>query len=164
DPNSPNGSRTYQDALQTDAAINPGNSGGPLVDLAGNVIGINTAGNAQAENVGFSIAIDAVKPIIDQAIEHPKAAVAYIGVSTEAVDAGIAAQFGLAVDQGALVVALFPGGRASRTTIQVGDVIVEFAGTPITSSDDLGTAIATKKPNDRVNLVVVKADGSRQTV
>src|SRR5439155_15985804 len=83
DPNAPNGSRTYQDALQTDAAINPGNSGGPLVDLAGNVIGINTAGNAQAENIGFSIAIDAVKPIIEQALLHPKQAAAYIGVSTE---------------------------------------------------------------------------------
>src|SRR5712691_1632227 len=101
DPNANGGAgvtRSYQDALQTDAAINPGNSGGPLVDYAGNVIGINTAGNTQAENIGFSIAIDAAKPIINQAIAHPSAPSAYLGVTTETVDAGVASQFGLGVD------------------------------------------------------------------
>ena len=68
DPNSPGGSRTYEDVLQTDAAINPGNSGGPLIDLSGHVVGIDSAGSSSAENIGFEIAIDAAKPLIDQAL------------------------------------------------------------------------------------------------
>jgi serine protease Do len=68
DPNAPSGGRTYADVLQTDAAINPGNSGGPLIDLSGHVVGIDSAGSSQAENIGFAIAIDAAKPLIQQAL------------------------------------------------------------------------------------------------
>jgi S1-C subfamily serine protease len=68
DPNDPSGSRTYADVLQTDAAINPGNSGGPLIDLSGHVVGIDSAGSSSAENIGFAIAIDAAKPLIQQAL------------------------------------------------------------------------------------------------
>jgi S1-C subfamily serine protease len=68
DPNAPSGSRTYNDVLQTDAAINPGNSGGPLIDLSGHVVGIDSAGSSSAENIGFAIAIDAAKPLIQQAL------------------------------------------------------------------------------------------------
>ena len=68
DPDALSGARTYTDVLQTDAAINPGNSGGPLVDLAGNVVGIDSAGSSSAENIGFAIAIDAAKPLIEQAL------------------------------------------------------------------------------------------------
>ena len=80
DQNATNGSRTYEDALQTDAAINPGNSGGPLIDLNGNVVGINTAGSSSAQNIGFAIAINSVKSIATQSINHPSEAVAYLGV------------------------------------------------------------------------------------
>jgi serine protease Do len=69
DPNAgPSGSRTYKDVLQTDAAINPGNSGGPLINLAGQVVGIDSAGTQQAQNIGFAISIDAAKPIITQSV------------------------------------------------------------------------------------------------
>jgi serine protease Do len=162
DPNGP--TRTYQDALQTDAAINPGNSGGPLVDLAGNVIGINTAGAGQAQNIGFAIAINAAKPIIQEAIDQPSAPVAYMGVSTQAVDAGVAAQFGLSVDHGALVVQISPGGPASRTTMEVGDVIVGMDGRAIDDPDALGQAIRAHRPGDRVVVDVVGQDGNRFTV
>jgi S1-C subfamily serine protease len=168
DPNGgPNGgpiTRTYQDALQTDAAINPGNSGGPLVDLAGNVVGINTAGSQQAENIGFAIAIDAARPIIERAMAHPSAPVAYMGVSTATVDGGVAAQFGLAVSRGALVLALAPGGPAGKGGIQVNDVIVGFEGRTIDTSDALGAAILNKKPGERVEVQVVHQDGGRETV
>jgi len=156
--------RTYEDALQTDAAINPGNSGGPLVDLAGNVIGINTAGASAAENVGFAIAMSAAKPIIDEAIAHPKAEVAYMGVSTQAVDPGLAAQFGLAVDHGALVVQISPGGPTSKTNIEVGDVIVGFDGKAIDVPDQLGEAIRARKPGDRVKVDLVGQNGDRFSV
>jgi S1-C subfamily serine protease len=68
DPNAASGTRTYADVLQTDAAINPGNSGGPLIDLTGHVVGIDSAGSSSAENIGFAIAIDAAKPLIEQAL------------------------------------------------------------------------------------------------
>lgn len=159
------GTRTYQDALQTDAAINPGNSGGPLVDLAGNVVGINTAGNRQAENVGFAIAITgSVKALINQAIANPQSALAYLGVSSQTVDAGVAAQFDLAVDHGALVLALAPGGPAEKGGIQTGDVIVAFGGKPVRTSDDLGKLILERKPGDTVSVDVVRRDGSRDAV
>ncbi|TMK86795.1 MAG: PDZ domain-containing protein [Actinobacteria bacterium] len=156
--------RTLEDALQTDAAINPGNSGGPLVDLAGNVVGINTAGNTGAENIGFAIAIDAAKPIIQQGIAHPNSPAAYLGVSTQTVDAGFAAQFGLPVDHGAYVVGLAPGGPAEKAGIQTGDVIVSLGGTAIETDDQLREAILRHKPGDQVTVTVVRSNGTRSTV
>ncbi len=166
DPNAPNGpiTRTYQDALQTDAAINPGNSGGPLVDLNGSVIGINTAGTQSAQNIGFAIAIDAARPIIEQAIEHPRAPVAYMGVVTETVSPGIAGQFGLSVQSGALVVALSPSGPAERAGIRVGDIIVAFGGQRVTGADQLGTLIQSRRPGEHVRVGLVTQGGRSQTV
>jgi serine protease Do len=160
DPNGP--TRTYQDVLQTDAAINPGNSGGPLVDLAGNVIGINSAGAGFAENIGFSIAIDGAKPIIERAIDNPNAPVPYLGVSTTSVDPGVAAQLNLPVERGALV--LVTTGPAKTAGIKRGDVIVSLDGQRVSSSDDLATLILTKKPGDAVKVGVVRPQGRRQTV
>ncbi|HEY1330793.1 MAG TPA: trypsin-like peptidase domain-containing protein [Actinomycetota bacterium] len=158
DPNSPNGQRTYEDALQTDAAINPGNSGGPLIDLNGNVIGINTAGNNNAQNIGFAIAIDGAKPIIEQALAHPSAAVAYLGVVTSQV------AFGSAVDHGAQVEALSPGGPAEKAGIQVGDVIVTFDGKRVSGPDDLGTDIQAHHPGDQVPVQVVGSNGQTRNL
>jgi S1-C subfamily serine protease len=160
DPNGP--TRTYADVLQTDAAINPGNSGGPLVDMAGNVIGINTAGAGSAENIGFSIAIDAAKPIIDQAIAHPNAPVAYMGVTTETVDPGVAAQLDLPVDRGALVISAT--GPAGQAGIRQGAVIVSLDGQTVSSSEDLGKLIFAKKPGDTVRVGLVDPGGQRRTV
>jgi S1-C subfamily serine protease len=157
--------RTLQDALQTDAAINPGNSGGPLVDMAGNVVGINTAGAGQAENIGFAIAMnDTTRAIIERALENPEAPVAYLGVSTVTVGPSLAAQLQLPVDRGAYVAALSPGGPAERAGIRVGDVIVGFGGREVATSEELGAAILDRSPGDRVSVQVVRSDGSRQTV
>ena len=92
-----NGARTYSNVIQTDAAINPGNSGGPLVNLAGQVIGINTAGDNMAENIGFAIAISAAEPTIAQAVAHPSAPVAYLGIVSQDVTQGLAKPFFFAV-------------------------------------------------------------------
>ncbi len=156
------GSRTYRDVIQTDAAINPGNSGGPLVNLAGQVVGINTAGAGQAQNIGFSIAIDAAKATITNAVENPNAPVAYLGVVSETVSASLALQFRLPVKQGAYVVDVASGGPADQAGINKGDVITEFDGSPVTSADQLGTLIHQHKPGDRVDVVVETGSG-RQT-
>jgi S1-C subfamily serine protease len=166
DPNANNGqgaTRTYEDVLQTDAAINPGNSGGPLVDLAGNVVGINTAGAGGAENVGFSIAINAAKPMIQRVIEHPAAPTPYLGVSTTTVGPGLASQYNLPVDHGALVVQVVAGGPAQKAGIKTGDVIVQFEGKNLNSSEDLGAAILQRNPGDSVQVRVVHENGDAET-
>jgi len=155
--------RTYSNVIQTDAAINPGNSGGPLLDLAGRVVGINTAGAGSAENIGFAIAIDAAKPTIDSAAENPSEPVAYLGVVTQDVTEGMSFQFELPVTAGAYIVDLAPRGPAESAGIEVGEVVVEFDGKEIPDSETLGELIRARQPGDRVELVVVATDGDRRT-
>lgn len=145
--------------IQTDAAINPGNSGGPLVNLAGEVVGINTAGAGQAENIGFSIAIDAAKPTIQRAVENPNAPVAFMGVVSQTVSASLAYQFDLPVKEGAYVVEVTSGGPADEAGINTGDVITEFDGTKVTSADQLGNLIHEHQPGDQVDVVVETGSG-----
>jgi serine protease Do len=157
-----NGERTYSNVIQTDAAINPGNSGGPLVNLAGQVIGVNTAGaGAQAENIGFAIAINATEPTIAGAIANPSAPVAYLGVVTQDVSPSLAFQFGLTVQSGAYVVDVSPGGPAEKAGIKPGDVIVGFDGKAITSSQQLGEEIHSLKSGDQVKVELVTSQGPK---
>jgi serine protease Do len=162
-----NEQRVYGDVVQTDAAINPGNSGGPLVNMAGQVVGMNTAGvNAgNAENVGFAIQIDAAKPIAFQAAEHPQAPVAYMGVaSVDASNPQIQFELNPPVDRGAAVVSVVSNGPADRAGLRVGDVIVAFDGRTIETSQELGTAIRSHRPGDTVSVDLVRSDGNRTTV
>ena len=164
DPNLPEGSRTYRDVIQTDAAINPGNSGGPLLDLNGEVVGINTAGTDAAENIGFAIAIDAARATVENAIANPDEPVAYLGVVSQTVTSGVVLQFDLPVDTGAYVVDVSQGGPADDAGITGGDIIVGFDGTDVRSSEQLGRLIQDASPGDSIDVDVVHADGSRDTV
>jgi putative serine protease PepD len=142
--------------IQTDAAINPGNSGGPLVNSAGQVVGINTAVDGQGQNIGFAIAIDKAKPILERLRTGQSAAAtprAYLGVSSQTVDSS----------PGATVVDVGPGTPAAGAGIQVGDVIVALDNTQITDSDGLSEAIGAKKPGDRVTVTYSRG-GQRRTV
>jgi S1-C subfamily serine protease len=158
--------RVYSDVIQTDAAINPGNSGGPLVDLAGNVVGINSAGTTTAENVGFAIQIDSAKPTILEAAENPDAPVAYMGILNPLPlsDPSVQFQFDPPVDQGVLIQDVVPDGPAERAGIQPGDIVTVFGGEPIESNDDLVTAIRSHRPGDQVEVEIVRADGERDVV
>ncbi len=159
------GQRVYTDVIQTDAAINPGNSGGPLVDLAGRVVGINTAGAGSAENIGFAIQIDAAKPVIFQAAQHPSEPVAFMGISSaDASDPQIQFDFRPPVAEGAVIVDVVDGGPADEAGIQVGDVVVLFDGEPVDSADSLGTLIRSHEPEDQVPVGVVRPDGSRDVI
>lgn len=150
--------RTYEDVIQTDAAINPGNSGGPLVDLRGRVVGINTAGvgAGAAENIGFAIAINRARPVIDHAIDDPEGRAPLLGVSTEPVTPTLTAQFGLTVDSGALVQALPEGGPADEAGIELGDVIVAVAGNEVIDNDSLQERLLEHEPNETVEVTVVR--------
>jgi serine protease Do len=158
DPNAEGGSRRYEGLIQTDAAINPGNSGGPLVDLSGQVVGINTAGvgAAAAENIGFAIAIDRARPIIEHAISNPDAPTPYLGVSTVPLTPAIAAQEGLSVDRGVLVLDVLEGGPADRAGVEAGDVIVSLADAPIENGDELTAELLSHRPGEAVDVQVVR--------
>ncbi len=168
--------RTISDAtisldelIQTDAAINPGNSGGPLVNALGEVVGINTAIISDAQNVGFAIAIDAVKPRIDD-IRQGRAEVtpdtALLGVGTNDLDQiapPVLEEFGVDVDEGAFVVNVVPGSGADGAGLRPGDVIVGFAGEPVTSSNEVREQVRSRSPGDEVEIAI-RRDGEEQTV
>jgi S1-C subfamily serine protease len=157
--------RVYTDVIQTDAAINPGNSGGPLVDLAGNVVGINTAGTTAAENIGFAIQINSATPTIFQAAEEPGAPVPFMGIGTvDASDPEVQFDLNPPVDEGAVVLNVVPGGPADEAGVEVGDVIVSFGGESTPTSEALGEAIRSHEPGDRVEFELVRPDGERVTM
>jgi S1-C subfamily serine protease len=159
-----NGVRTYSNVVQTDAAINHGNSGGPLVNMQGQVVGINSAGADTAENIGFAIAIDSVSSAIEQAIANPLAPSAYLGVSTQSVSPTLAFQLNLPVDHGAYVLATTSDGPAAKAGINDGDVIVALNGTDVRTADDLGNVLAGLQPGEAVAVQVVEPNGQTKMV
>jgi putative serine protease PepD len=154
------------DAIQTDAAINPGNSGGPLVDLAGRVIGINSAiaslssttdSQAGSIGVGFAIPVDEARSIAEQLIRTGKATHPVIGVQAQTVGGDGNGP------RGARVTVLVPGGAAKRAGVRVGDVITKVGDRAVTSVDQLVVALRTHEVGDKVTLTLVR-DGARTTV
>jgi serine protease Do len=133
----PSGREGLYDFLQTDASINPGNSGGPLLNLFGEVIGINAAVNAAGNGIGFAIPINMVKRMLPSLKEKGRFARSWIGVQITAVDNEIASGLGLDRARGALVREVVPDGPAAKGGMVAGDVIVSFAGKPIEDSYEL---------------------------
>jgi S1-C subfamily serine protease len=158
-----NAGGSLADVIQTDAAINPGNSGGPLVDAQGRVIGINTAiaDPGEAQNVGFAIPISQAKPIIEQLAQGKQPA--YLGVYTADTGSTTAQQLGVTADSGAVVTRISSDSPADIAGLRTGDVIVELGGTKVTSSADLGNAVRRHKPDEQVDVVVIR-DGERKTL
>jgi serine protease Do len=150
--------------IQTDAAINPGNSGGPLSNAAGEVIAMNTAVAGQAQNIGFAIAIDTVKPIAE-GLKTGKGSVkatGFLGVTTVTVTSDIQQRFNLSVSKGALVRDVSPGSGADSAGLQTSDVIVKFGNDDISSSDDLSAAVRKHQPGDKVDVTWMRGN-QRQT-
>jgi len=148
------GNREYSNLLQTDASINPGNSGGPLLNLAGKVIGINTAVSTNAQGIGFAIPASTVKPVLGNWVNHKPAA--YLGVSVGAVPAALAGNLGLGDGQGAYVATVLAGSAAQKAGLKPGDVIASFNGQPVNGPDDLVAKIQGTSPGAVVPLVVLR--------
>ena len=140
--------------LQTDAAINPGNSGGPLLTLDGKVVGINSAGSQDAQNIGFAIAIDTARPIVEQLQQGKTVTKAYLGVTTTPVDATVAAHDGLDIDHGLLVIDVSGGSAAAAAGLRPGDVIVSINGVKTDDSAVLGDTIRKVGAGQVVHLQV----------
>ncbi len=160
DLNIQGGAPRYQDFLQTDAAINFGNSGGPLVDIHGQVIGINTAINASGQNIGFTIPINLAAHIFEEIRDHGRVVRGYLGVRMRTLTPELAAGRDLSIDEGVLIVEVRPDTPAERGGVKVGDVIVEFDGQPIREDRDLQFRVADAKVGSRPVLQVIR-DGER---
>jgi serine protease Do len=153
--------------LQTDAAINPGNSGGPLLNLRGEVIGINTAiiadGRQQGNiGIGFAIPINTVRELLPQ-LRTGKITRGRIGVGVQPIPREAIDEFGLKDRKGALVSAVTPGGAASKGGLEPGDVIVQYNGKPVASRDELVRMVVNTKPGTTVPLRIVR-DKAEKTV
>lgn len=150
------------DMIQTDAAINSGNSGGPLVNAAGEVIGINTATSTQAENMGFAIPISSVKGMLQQLIETGKAKRTYLGVYSQEITPAIAKAYNLPVSNGAYIFsqstysAIVNDTPASKAGLKDKDIITAINGVKVGTAGSLGNLIGEYKPGDTVQLTVVR--------
>ncbi len=140
--------------IQTDAAINPGNSGGPLVDTAGNVIGINSIKIQQTgiEGMGYAISINEALPIIQRLINEGEVIRPFMGITAQSVTPSIATRYGLTVQSGVLVASVSPGSPASAAGLQVGDVILAVGGTTISNLGELLRTINTYEIGDTVSI------------
>ena len=148
--------------IQTDAAINPGNSGGPLVNASGQVVGVNTAIIGDAQNIGFSIAIDGVKPLIEEIRAgggEVRGDQAFLGVNTTDVTTESAAmleRFGIDLEEGAFVRSTVPGSGAAEAGLVAGDVITAVNGTATPDSASVGDVIRELDPGDVVTISLVR--------
>ncbi|MCC5953909.1 MAG: trypsin-like peptidase domain-containing protein, partial [Acidimicrobiia bacterium] len=159
------GNLTLANLIQTDAAINPGNSGGPLLNAYGEVVGINTAIIPDAQSIGFAIAIDAVRPLIDD-LRDGRGAItldtAFLGVTMMSVEdllPDARREFAVTANSGAFVTDVVPDSSASDADLRLGDVIVEIDGEPVRTSSDVSDAVRARSPGD-VMAVVVERGGS----
>ena len=153
-----------EEYLQTDAAINPGNSGGPLVNLAGDVIGINTAISSTSggyQGIGFAIPVNLAKWVVEQLQEHGEVKRAYLGVLIREVNSSIANQLGIEKVEGALVTELKSGGPAAKAGLEVGDVILEFAKQKISQPSDLQRVVERSSIGSNQQMKIVR-DGKTQ--
>ena len=136
------GIETYENFIQTDASINPGNSGGPLLNVYGEVIGINTAIVAAGQGIGFAIPINMAKPIFSQLIQKGSVSRGYMGVTIQPVTEELAQSFGLKHTKGALVNDIIKGGPADKAGIRQGDVITALNGTEVKDPSHLQRLVA----------------------
>jgi serine protease Do len=153
-----------QDFFQTDAAINPGNSGGPLLNLRGEVIGINTAiasNSGGNEGIGFSIPIKMAALVAEHLIEHGKLPRAYLGVQLDGIfNSDKAKQLGMVAPRGALIKAVKPESPAARAGLQHGDVVLEFDGTTVENDGHLLQTAGLTPVNREVDVIILR---DRQT-
>ncbi len=147
--------RIYKDLIQTDAAINPGNSGGPLLNTKGEVVGINTAVNAQAQGIGFAISINTAGDVLDELIKNGKVIRPYIGIYLQPVDEDIAKYLNVE-NKGIVVVGVEPESPASKAGIIKYDVITKINEKPVNNYDELQIILKEHEVGDTIMLEVIR--------
>lgn len=147
--------------IQTDAAINPGNSGGALTDMAGNVVGVNTAIAGDAQNIGFAIAITPARAIVEELIATGRVIHPFLGVQMVGLSPAIASQRNIDMDEGVLLVEVVPGSPAAEAGLEANDVITEIEGKQAKAPSDVSRVINSKKPGDKVEITLNRGGDSR---
>jgi serine protease Do len=158
-------SETLNEFFQTDAAINPGNSGGPLVNIRGELVGINNfifSQSGGSQGIGFSIPANTVRRVLDQILQHGRVLRPYLGVVLQPLDAALAGQLGLPDARGALVEAVLAGSPAAEAGLQSGDVIRKYNGREIRDFNDLRKRVAESYVDREVVLEVAREGGTQQ--
>ncbi|MBU1206102.1 MAG: DegQ family serine endoprotease [Proteobacteria bacterium] len=157
---------SYQDYIQTDAAINPGNSGGPLLNLAGEVIGVNAAIVSESggfEGIGFAIPSNMAKAIADDLIKTGKVMRGWLGVSVQDITAPLAKSLNLKVLKGAWIAEVFKGGPAEKAGIMKGDVVVSYDGAALENANDFRNRVAATRAGKKVEVGLLR-QGERVTI
>ena len=157
------GSGPYDDFIQTDASINPGNSGGPLVNLNGEVVGINTAIIAQGQGIGFAIPIDMATKIVAQLKDNGEVTRGWLGVNIQDLKGELADYYGAKGGEGVLVTEVVPGNPAEKAGIQAKDIITAVDGEKVRTSRELTAKAATLPVGETTKITVVR-DGKERTV
>jgi 2-alkenal reductase len=152
-----------ENLLQTDAAINQGNSGGPLVNLAGQVVGINTlivrdsqASNTVVEGLGFAVPSTSVRAVADQLIANGSVARPYMGIRYQTIDPAVARRYNLPVEWGVYIASIDPQGPAARAGLQTGDIITQIGEFPLDENRPYLNALFNYAPGDTVTLKVAR--------
>ncbi len=163
------GIEDYEDFIQTDAAINPGNSGGALVNVEGQLVGINTAiisgGSGGSQGVGFAIPVNMARRVMDQILQHGKVVRGSMGVVVQPVSEELAKAFGLSGGpRGALVASVTPGSPAEHAGLHQGDIILQLNGAPISDSRNLSLQISAMSPGETVHLKVFRSGQEKDVV
>ncbi|NPB05214.1 MAG: Do family serine endopeptidase [Aquificae bacterium] len=146
----------YENFIQTQAPINPGNSGGPLVNVEGEVIGINTAIISQAQGLGFAIPINLAKWVAEQLIEHGRVVRGWLGVVVQELTPAVAEALGL--DHGVIVLKVVPGSPADRAGLKPGDIILEVNGKPVRDATQLQFEVMKTPPGTELKLTVLRGE------
>ncbi len=160
------GINDYEDFIQTDAAINPGNSGGPLVNLDGEVIGMNTAIFSRSGGymgIGFAIPINLVQRIANQLIEKGEVVRGYLGIMIQPLTADLAKSFELKNEKGILIAQVTKNSPADKAGLKAGDVIVNFQGRPVSEVGDFRNQVAMEQPGSKVEFDIIR-DGKQRSV
>jgi serine protease Do len=157
------GTGTYEDFLQTDASINPGNSGGPLVNIDGDVIGINAMIIQPGQGIGFAIPINLAKTIMLELIKTGKVIRPWVGIGLQDITPDLMKYFSLKEKEGALISQVYSGSPAEQVGLKVGDVVIEVDGVKIKSGQDVVREVLKKKVGQKVDFVVLR-EGKRTQV
>jgi serine protease Do len=153
--------RSFESFIQTDAAINFGNSGGPLINVNGEVVGINTAMFRPAQNIGFAVPVNTLRNILPQLREKGKVVRGYLGININPVDQDVMGAFKLKSTEGAFVESVVPGDPADKAGVRPGDTVVRVDSVPVKTTRDLIGYVSSKQPGSKVHLTVMR-DGKEQ--
>jgi Do/DeqQ family serine protease len=155
----------YEDLIQTDASINPGNSGGALVNLRGELVGINTAIFSQSGGnigIGFAIPTNMVRQVTDQLVEHGEVRRGFLGAQLQDLDPDLAGAFGIATRNGAVLVNIIEGSPADKAGLLPGDVVTSANDKPVANAADLRNQVGLKRIGERVKLTVMREGKQKQ--